>query len=64
MLEWARSVDYSYEFVIVILGSDIWTGQRGMMTYVLLGCERGGKYRRYKKDVDLIEREVGSVSVI
>ena len=26
--------------------------QRGRMTYVLLGCERGGKYRQYKKDVD------------
>jgi len=24
-----------------------------MMTYILLGCERGGKYKRYKKDVDI-----------
>ena len=23
------------------------------MTFVLLGCEIGGKYRRYKKDVDI-----------
>jgi len=23
------------------------------MTYVLLGCESGGKYRRYKKEVDV-----------
>ncbi|XP_068466601.1 PKS-NRPS hybrid synthetase cheA-like [Phaseolus vulgaris] len=53
LLEWARSVGYSYGFVIVILRSDTWTGQRGRMTYVLLGCERGGKYRRYKKEVDV-----------
>ncbi|XP_068466754.1 uncharacterized protein [Phaseolus vulgaris] len=53
LLEWARSVDYSCGFVIVILRSDTWTGQRGRMTFVLLGCERGGRYRRYKKDVDI-----------
>ncbi|XP_068501365.1 protein FAR1-RELATED SEQUENCE 6-like [Phaseolus vulgaris] len=53
LLDWARSVGYSYGFVIVILRSDTWTGQRGRMTYVLLGCERGGKYRRYKKEVDV-----------
>jgi len=45
----ARSVGYCYGFVIVILRSDTWTGQRGRMTYVLLGCERGGKYIKYKK---------------
>jgi len=27
------------------------------MTYVLLGCERGGKYKRYKKDVDISRTE-------
>ncbi|XP_068498010.1 PKS-NRPS hybrid synthetase cheA-like [Phaseolus vulgaris] len=53
LLEWARSVGYSYGFVIVILRSDTWMGQRGRMTYVLLGCERGGKYRQYKKEVDV-----------
>ncbi|XP_068483364.1 uncharacterized protein [Phaseolus vulgaris] len=53
LLEWARSVGYSYGFVIVILRSDTWTDQRGRMTFVLLGCERGGKYRWYKKDVDI-----------
>ncbi|XP_068504274.1 uncharacterized protein [Phaseolus vulgaris] len=53
LLEWARSVGYSYGFVIVILRSDTWTGQRGRMTYVLLGCERGCKYKRYRKEVDV-----------
>ena len=53
LLEWARSVGYSFRFVIVILRSDTWMGQRGRMTFVLLGCEIGGKYRRYKKDVDI-----------
>jgi len=37
-LEWARSVDYRYGFVVVILRLDTWTGQRERMTYVLLGC--------------------------
>ncbi|XP_068466587.1 uncharacterized protein [Phaseolus vulgaris] len=53
LLEWAKSVGYSYGFVIVILRSDTWTSQRGRMTYVLLGYERGGKYRWYKKEVDV-----------
>jgi len=53
LLEWARSIDYSYGFVIVILRSDTWTGQQERMTYILLGCEIGGKYKQYKKDVDI-----------
>ena len=52
-LEWAMSIGYSYGFVIVILRLDTWTRQRERMTYVLLGCERGGKYKRYKKNVDI-----------
>ena len=27
------------------------TGNRGVTSYVLIGCERSGKYRAYKKDV-------------
>jgi len=52
-----RSVGYSYEFVIIILRSNTCTGQRGRMTYVLLSCERGGKYRQYKKEVDVSRTE-------
>ncbi|XP_052734171.1 PKS-NRPS hybrid synthetase cheA-like [Vigna angularis] len=37
-------------FVVVIVRSDIATGVRGRKTYVILGCERGGKYRKYKAD--------------
>ncbi|XP_052723064.1 uncharacterized protein LOC108336891 [Vigna angularis] len=37
-------------FVVVIVRSDIATGVRGRKTYVKLGCERGGKYRKYKAD--------------
>jgi len=39
--------------VIVILRSNTWNGKPGRQTYVLLGCERGGKYRRYKKDLEV-----------
>ncbi|XP_052732487.1 PKS-NRPS hybrid synthetase cheA-like [Vigna angularis] len=37
-------------FVVVIVRSDIATGVRGRKTYVILGCKRGGKYRKYKAD--------------
>jgi len=40
---------------LFILRPDIANGQRGRKTYVLLGCEREGKYRRYKKDLDVTE---------
>ena len=39
----------------MILRLDTSTGQRGRNTFVLLGCERGGKYRRYKKDLKVTE---------
>ena len=39
----------------MILRSDTSTSQRGRKTFVLLGCERGGQYRRYKKDLQVTE---------
>ena len=39
----------------MILRSDTLIGQRGRKTFVLLGCERGGKYRQYKKDLKVTE---------
>ncbi|XP_052726205.1 uncharacterized protein LOC108332571 [Vigna angularis] len=41
---------YDLGFVVVIVRSDIATGVRGRKTFVILRCERGGKYRRYKAD--------------
>ncbi|XP_068492226.1 PKS-NRPS hybrid synthetase cheA-like [Phaseolus vulgaris] len=55
LLKWVRKVAFHFGFVIVILRSDTSTGQQGRKTFVLLGCERGGKYRRYKKDLQVTE---------
>ncbi|XP_052725869.1 uncharacterized protein LOC108336744 [Vigna angularis] len=41
---------YDLGFVVVIVRSDIVIGVRGRKTFVILGCERGGKYRKYKAD--------------
>ncbi|XP_047147469.1 uncharacterized protein LOC124819909 [Vigna umbellata] len=41
---------YDLGFVVVIVRSDIATGVRGRKMFVILGCERGEKYRKYKAD--------------
>jgi len=38
-------------FVVVTIRSNKTISQPGSKTYVLLGCERGDKYRKYKSDV-------------
>jgi len=48
LLEWVRKVSFRLGFIVVILRSDKATGSQGRKTYVLLGCERSGKYRKYK----------------
>jgi len=53
LLEWVRKVAFRLGFVAVILRSDIATGAQGRKTYVLLGCERSGKYRKYKTDLEV-----------
>lgn len=41
------------EFVIAILRWDTTNDQHGKKTHVLLRCERGDKYKRYKNDLEL-----------
>ncbi|XP_068477380.1 PKS-NRPS hybrid synthetase cheA-like [Phaseolus vulgaris] len=55
LLKWVRKVAFDIGFCIVILRSDTSTGQRGRKTFVLLGCERGGQYKPYKKDLQVTE---------
>ncbi|XP_068461555.1 PKS-NRPS hybrid synthetase cheA-like [Phaseolus vulgaris] len=55
LLKWVRKVAFDIGFCIVILRSDTSTGQRGRKTFVLLGCERGGQYKRYKNDLQVTE---------
>ena len=45
VLHWARFVVYDIGFVVVIMRLDTNTGNRGKTSYVLIGCERSGKYR-------------------
>jgi len=44
-------IPFGLSFVVVILRSNKANGQSGRKTYILLGCERGGKYRKYKFDL-------------
>lgn len=50
LLNWARGVAVENGFVIVILRSDRGEGRAGRKTFVLLGCERSGKYKPYKEE--------------
>ena len=50
-LHWTRPIAYDIGFVAVIMRSDKDTGNRGQTSYVLIGCERSGQYRAYKKDL-------------
>ena len=51
LIQWIRGIAFHLGFVVVTIRSDKATDQPGRKTYVLLGCERGGKYRKYKSDV-------------
>ena len=51
VLQWARFIVYDIGFVAVIMRSDTNTKKRGKTSYVLIGCERSGKYRANKKDL-------------
>ncbi|KAL5165828.1 hypothetical protein HKD37_18G050895 [Glycine soja] len=51
VLHWAHSVAYDISFVAVIMRSDTDTKIRGRTSFVLIGCERSGKYRARKKDL-------------
>ncbi|KAL5194439.1 Protein FAR1-RELATED SEQUENCE 5 [Glycine soja] len=58
VLRWARSVAHENRFVAVILRSNTNTGSRERTTFVLIGCERSGKYRCRKKE--FIRRHTGT----
>ena len=53
LLEWVRKVAFRLGFVVVILRSDKATEAQGRKTYVLLGCERSGKYRKYRTNLEV-----------
>ena len=53
LLEWVRKVAFRLGFVVVILRSDKATGAQGRKTYVLLGCERSKKYRKYRTNLEV-----------
>ena len=51
VLQWAHTVVYGIGFMAVIMRSDTSTGKRERTSFVLIGCERSGKYKAYKKDL-------------
>jgi len=52
LIKWVRGIAYNLGFIVIILRSDKYNGQPERKTHVLLGCERGGKYRKYKCDAE------------
>ena len=57
-MKWARSVAHENGFVAIIMRSDTYTGSRGRTSFVLIGCERSGKYKCRKKE--FVRRDTGS----
>ncbi|XP_047156820.1 uncharacterized protein LOC124827744 [Vigna umbellata] len=51
LIEWVRKIAFDLGFVVVIIRSETKTGEAGRKTFILLGYERSGKYRKYKADV-------------
>ncbi|XP_028201811.1 uncharacterized protein LOC114385990 [Glycine soja] len=58
VLQWARTVAHENDFVAVIMRSDTYTGSRGRTSFVLIGCERSGKYKCRKKE--FVRRDTGT----
>ncbi|KAH1263522.1 hypothetical protein GmHk_02G005898 [Glycine max] len=50
VLQWARSVAHENEFVAVTIRSNTNTGNRGRVSFMLIGCERSDEYRCRKKE--------------
>lgn len=48
-MKWVVAVVFELDFIIVILRSNTTNGKSERKTFVVLGCERGIKYRKYKK---------------
>jgi len=53
LLQWVRKVAFGLGFVVFILRSDKVTRAQGRKTFVLLGCERSEKYRKYKTNLEV-----------
>ncbi|KAH1225599.1 PKS-NRPS hybrid synthetase [Glycine max] len=51
VLHWTRSVTHDIGFIVVIMRSDINTGVRGRASFLLIACERSGKYKPKKNDL-------------
>ncbi|XP_052727423.1 PKS-NRPS hybrid synthetase cheA-like [Vigna angularis] len=51
LIQWVRKIAFDLGFVVVTIRSDTATGEAGRKTFILLGCERSGKYKKYKADV-------------
>ncbi|BAT79815.1 hypothetical protein VIGAN_02275000 [Vigna angularis var. angularis] len=51
LIEWVRKIAFDLGFVVVIIRSDTTTSEPGRKAFILLGCERSGKYKKYKPDV-------------
>ncbi|KAL5153296.1 PKS-NRPS hybrid synthetase [Glycine soja] len=58
VLQWARTVAHENGFVAVIMRCDTYTGSRGRTSFVLIGCERSGKYKCRKKE--FVRRDTGT----
>ncbi|KAL5158540.1 Protein FAR1-RELATED SEQUENCE 5 [Glycine soja] len=58
VLQWARTVAQENGFVAVIMRSDTYTGSRGRTLFVLIECERSGKYKCRKKE--FVRRDTGT----
>ncbi|KAH1227765.1 Protein FAR1-RELATED SEQUENCE 5 [Glycine max] len=58
VLQWARTVAHENGFVAIIMRSDTYTGSRGRTSFVLIGCERSGKYKCRKKE--FVRRDTGT----
>ncbi|KAH1127990.1 hypothetical protein GYH30_016532 [Glycine max] len=56
--QWARTVALENGFVAVIMRSDTYTGSRGRTSFVLIGCERSGKYKGRKKE--FVRKDTGT----
>ncbi|KAL5133194.1 putative protein FAR1-RELATED SEQUENCE 10 [Glycine soja] len=50
VLQWAQTVTHENGFVAVIKRSDTYTSCRGRTSFVLIECERSGKYKCRKKE--------------
>ncbi|KAL5132060.1 hypothetical protein HKD37_12G034812 [Glycine soja] len=56
--QWVRTVVHENGFVAVIMRSDTYTGSRGRTSFVLIGCERSGKYKGRKKE--FVRKDTGT----